>query len=268
MRTSMTYPIRFWAFLLVCLLIFQFSSEAVASWCKYTTDIEMTLDLSDTDELAISAVAGELDIVGIAGLDEAVIHGKVCASKEAWLNESRIDTRTGKLAEINVMLPETDKGWSFGLSSYVSMDLRIDVPEEMMLRIKDSSGDLSLDGVGAVNLQDSSGDIEIDHSNGAVAIRDSSGDIDIDQVQGDLTIEADSSGDIYIEHVEGEVLVEQDSSGDIRVSHVKDSVVVLRDSSGDIRATDVGGDFKVHRDGSGGIRSSNIRGVTELPYKG
>jgi len=267
MRTSMTFPIRFWAFLLMCLLIIQYSTDAVADWCKYTADIKMTLDLSKSEALAISAAAGELVVIGIADLDEAVIHGTVCVSKEEWLTQSRIETSTGKHAEISVILPDTDTGWSFGRGNYASLDLRIEVPEDMLLNIKDSSGDLSLDGVGAVNLQDSSGDIEIDHANGAVVIRDSSGDIDVDQVEGNLTIVADSSGDIYVEHIQGEVLVERDSSGDIRIAHVKDSVVVLRDSSGDIRATDVGGDFRVHRDGSGSIRSSNIKGVTEIPYK-
>ncbi len=44
MRTSMAFPIRFWATVLAGLLIFQFSSEALADSCEYKTDIELTLE--------------------------------------------------------------------------------------------------------------------------------------------------------------------------------------------------------------------------------
>jgi DUF4097 and DUF4098 domain-containing protein YvlB len=267
MRTSMTYPIRFWATVLAFLLIFQFRSEVLADSCEYKTDIELTLDVSNSDVLAIAAVAGDLEIVGIPAKDTAHISGKLCSSKESWLEESRIATVQGERAEINVVLPTTEGGWQILRSNYLTLDLRIEVPEDLMLEIKDSSGDTSLDGVSIASLQDSSGDIEIDNTRGIASIRDSSGDIDIDGHSGNLTIEADSSGDIYVENIKGEVLIEQDSSGDIQVSHVSESVVVLRDSSGDIRASDVGGDFRVVKDGSGDIRSSDIKGQVDVPSK-
>jgi hypothetical protein len=88
MKTSMVFPIRFWTLLLSCLLIYQFSTEAKADWCKYEKEIDLTLDLAGSEVLAIAAAAGDLDIIGVAGSDKAVIHGKACASKEAWLEES------------------------------------------------------------------------------------------------------------------------------------------------------------------------------------
>ncbi len=267
MKTSMTYPIRFWASLLICLLIFQYSSSATADWCKYTADIKLTLDLSDSETLAISAAAGELEIIGVAGVDEAVIRGKVCASKEAWLEESSVATTSGKQAQINVVLPEHESGWSIFGGNYLTLDLRIEVPENLSLEISDSSGDLSLKNVADVNLQDSSGDIDIENVRGELVIRDSSGDIDIDHLDGNLTIIADSSGDIYVENVNGEVLIKRDSSGDISVAHVSKNFIVERDSSGDINATDVGGDFRVYKDGSGSIHSKDIKGQIELPHK-
>ena len=87
MRTSMTYPIRFWAVVLIILLAYQFTSEASADWCKYEKDIDLTLDVADSHSLAITAAAGELEVIGVSGTDEAVISGKVCASKEEWLEE-------------------------------------------------------------------------------------------------------------------------------------------------------------------------------------
>jgi len=268
MRTSMAYPIRFWALVLSCLLIYQFSTEASADWCKYEKEIDLTLDLSASDVLAISAAAGDLEIVGVSGSDQATIRGKACASKESWLDETRVSTVTGRHAEITVDLPDTDGGWSLTGRSYAWLDLEIEVPQELALEVKDSSGDMLLKNTSVVQIQDSSGDIEIEGARGPISIRDSSGDIDIDEAKGDLTIEADSSGDITASDISGSVLVIRDSSGDIRISHVSNDVVVERDSSGDIRVSDVGGDFSVLKDGSGGIHSSDVRGKTQLPQEG
>lgn len=269
MRTTMTYPIRFWALLLSCLLLYQFSTSASADGCKFEKDIDLTLDVSASDVLAISAAAGDLDIVGVSGSAQAVIHGKACASKESWLEESGVSTSTGQRAQINVNLPDASgNDWSLFGNSYAWLDLHIEVPQELALEIKDSSGDMSLKNTASAQIQDSSGDIDIEDARGPVSIRDSSGDIDIDELNGDLTIVADSSGDIYARDIKGSVLIKQDSSGDIRVSHVSENVVVERDSSGDISARDVGGDFRVLKDGSGDIRSSNIKGKVEIPQKG
>jgi len=268
MKTSMTYPIRFWAVLLAGLLIYQFSTDVSADWCKFEKDIDATLDLSHSDILAISAAAGDLEIVGVSGSDQAVIRGKACASKESWLEESQVNTTAGKHAEIKVDLPNTDGGWlSFG-NSYAWMDLQIEVPQDMVLDVKDSSGDMELRNIAAVQIQDSSGDIEIENARDTVSIRDSSGDIEIDEAEGDVTIESDSSGDIEANDINGTVLVLKDSSGDIDVTRVSDNFVVERDSSGDITANDVGGDFRVLKDGSGGIRSNGVRGEVQIPNKG
>lgn len=266
MRTSMTYPIRFWAVVLIILLAFQVTSEASADWCKYEKDIDLTLDVSDSHTLAITAAAGELEVIGVSGTDEAVISGKVCASKEEWLEEATIYTETGKRASIAVELPNAS-GWSFTGSSYITMDLKVEVPHDLALDIKDSSGEMYLKNIAAVEIKDSSGEIEIEDARGAITINDSSGEIDIDGVEGDVTIESDSSGDIYARDVSGSFHVVRDSSGDIRVSHVSKDVVVERDSSGDIRATDVGGDFRVLKDGSGDIVANDVKGEVDIPSK-
>ena len=92
MRKSMVYPIRFWALVLSCLLIYQFSTEASADWCKFEKDIDLTLDMSASDVLAVFAAAGDLEIVGVSGSDQAVIRGRACASKESWLEKIEVST--------------------------------------------------------------------------------------------------------------------------------------------------------------------------------
>jgi len=266
-RTAMAFSIRFWALALAALLIYQFSTGASADMCKFEKKIDQTLDVSNSEILLISAAAGDLDIIGVSGSDQAVIRGRVCASKESWLEQSEVITRTGKRAEVSVNLPDTDGGWSSFGNNYAWIDLRIEVPQNLALDVKDSSGDMHLTNIAAVQIKDSSGDIEIESARGTLSISDSSGDIEIDGAEDDVTIESDSSGDIDAVDINGSVLVVSDSSGDIEVSRVRDNVVVERDSSGDIRVNDVDGDFRVLKDGSGDIRSKNVKGEVDIPGK-
>lgn len=283
MRTSMAFPIRFWAVLLVILLVYQFNTPASADWCKYEKKIDLTLDLSDSDVLAITAAAGNLEVRGIAGSDQAIIRGRVCVSMPAWLDEAEVKALPGKRAQIIVNLPDSNGGWRLFGSHYASLDLEIELPQDLALEVRDSSGDARFRNIAALELQDSSGSIEIEGAAGpvsikdssgnidienvgvALSIRDSSGDIDIAQLAGDLTIEADSSGDIRGRDIDGSVLVKKDSSGDIRMTQVTHDVIVEIDSSGDITVRDIGGDFRVLTDGSGSIRSQGVQGEIQTP---
>jgi DUF4097 and DUF4098 domain-containing protein YvlB len=261
----MVYPIRFWAIVLAGLLLWQFSTEAVADWCKYEKEFDLTLDVSDSEILAITAVAGDLEITGVAGSKQATIKGKACVSKEKWLEDVAIETSTGKTAEITARVSDSGSSdFCIGIC-YRSLDLHIEVPDGLELKIKDSSGPMVLEDIGPVAIEDSSGEIEINGALGNVMIRDSSGDIDIDGLAGDLTVESDSSGGIFGRDIEGAVLVERDSSGNIKFTGVGGDVVVERDSSGNITVTDVGGNFRVLKDGSGSINSNNVKGEVVIP---
>lgn len=245
----------------VCLV-----ATSLQAWdCKFEKNIEQTLDLGSSEALLILAAAGELEVTGVKDSEVASIKGRICVSKEEWLDESRVETQGGSQAEIIVELPDTDGGWSLTGQRYAYLDLELEVPDDIPLNIKDSSGDIEITGTGELNLQDSSGDIEIEDIKGAVTLSDSSGDIVLRDIEGDVTIESDSSGDIRGKDVEGVVLVKRDSSGNIRFSDVGGDFIVERDSSGDITANTVGGDFKVFKDGSGEINASNVSGEVTIP---
>lgn len=243
-------------------------TTAHASDCEYQRDIEVTLNLDGSDVLSVVAGAGDLEIKGIQGLSEARARGKVCASKREWLDQSEILTEGGRNAEITVSLPKTDSGWNMMGNRYVYMDLRIEVPDDIVLDVRDSSGDMTLETTGSANVSDSSGDIDIEGASGNIVLNDSSGDIDLVDIYGDVTVRQDSSGDIYGRNIQGSVIVEKDSSGDIRFRDVRDDYIVERDSSGDIVADSVGGDFRVLRDSSGRIRANGVSGAVEIPDKG
>lgn len=244
------------------------AGNAQAWNCKFEKDIDRTLDLAGSEQLSVIAGAGDLEITGRKGTAEARVKGKVCASEQSWLDQAEVLTEGGKNAEIAVTLPKTDGGWNLTGNHYVYIDLYIDVPDNILLDVKDSSGDMEIRSTASVTVSDSSGDIEIEDVKGDVVLNDSSGDIDLLDITGNVNVRQDSSGDIYGRDIAGSVLVERDSSGDIRFQDVRDDFIVERDSSGDIVARTVGGDFRVVRDGSGEIRPSGISGSIELPDKG
>jgi DUF4097 and DUF4098 domain-containing protein YvlB len=248
----------------VAILAVLVSAEAVAWGCKYESKLDQSLSVSGSESLAISVNAGDLEITGVAGSGEVAIRGTVCASNKEWLDEVRIETISGQRAEISVVSPDIGNGWSIWGNKYAYVDLVLEVPENLALDLRDSSGDIEISAVGAVAIQDSSGDITVSNAGGAVEIKDTSGDIRVRDLESDLTV-SDSSGDIRGTRIAGKVLVTSDSSGDIRFSGVGQDVMVERDSSGDIVVNGVGGDFTVLRDGSGDIWSEDVAGETTVP---
>jgi hypothetical protein len=248
--------------LLLCGLML---APAVQAWdCEYEKQIDQTLDLSDAQTLTILARAGDLEVHGKPGTDSATIRGTLCVSEEEWLEQSGVEARSGADAEIEVYLPKTS-GWSWSGNRYAYLDLNVQVPDGIEVKVKDSSGDIEIEGLADVSVKDSSGDIELEDISGTVTLEDSSGDIELGDISGDVIVESDSSGDIDGDGIEGNVLVIKDSSGDIRFRNVGKNFTVERDSSGDIVADTIGGDFEVQRDGSGEIRSSNVSGTVKIP---
>jgi hypothetical protein len=243
------------------------SVDAMAWECRYERNIEQTLDVSGSESLAIAAGAGDLEITGVRGQKKVSIRGTACASKEEWLDDIRIETEAGEQARLGVVLPGTDNHWSWSSwgSRYAYLDLVLEVPRNLALDVRDSSGEINMADVGAVKVGDSSGDLDIRGAGGSVEISDSSGDISVRDVEGDLTIVSDSSGAILGQDIDGSVRVISDSSGGMRFEGVSGNVVVERDSSGDIRVARVGGDFTVLRDGSGDIRSAAVEGKVSIP---
>lgn len=246
-------------------LLASIGSQAWAWDCGHEKAIDETLDLSGTSELAVRAAAGELKISGREGSTEARIRGRVCASEEEWLEQAGVATESGERAEIRVYLPDVGSSWSWTGGRYVYLDLELEVPASVPLDVRDSSGDMRIEGVGAVSVRDSSGEIEISDSSGPVTVEDSSGDVELRDIGGDVTVASDSSGELRGYDIEGTVLVKRDSSGDIRFRDVGRHFIVERDSSGDISADRVGGDFRVLRDSSGDIDADNVTGEVDIP---
>ena len=249
----------------IAMLIALVSADALAWRCEYERTLDESLDVRRSDVLDVAAAAGDLDITGVSRSNEVSIRGRICVSDEDWLDKVRVGIREGDVAKIYVESPDSDNGWSLWGNRYAYVDLVLEMPADLALQLRDSSGDIEIESVDDVEVTDSSGDLEIRDARGNVEIKDSSGDITVRDLGGDLTIISDSSGNIRGNDIEGSVLVLADSSGHIGFSEVGRDVVVEKDSSGDITVASVGGDFSVLRDGSGQIHSRDVKGEVNIP---
>jgi DUF4097 and DUF4098 domain-containing protein YvlB len=226
--------------------------------CRHSREIAVTVDGQGLQRLVLNARAGSLRVQGGDG-SSIRAHGTVCASDTDLADAAVLRSDHGQdAARLDVDLPKT-RG-----REYVRMDLVVEMPRSLALRLDDTSGSLSVDDVAAATVDDNSGGLRITNVAGDVAVDDGSGDIEIAEVGGNVRVH-DNSGDIHIRQVHGGVTIPDDGSGDIRVAGVDHDVVVQSDGSGDIVVTGVGGNFTVEHDGSGDIRYRDVKGQVSIP---
>jgi len=259
-------------------LVFSQAALAECSY-RYSASRSAEVDANGARRAVIRAAAGDLSVRGTAESNRVQAKGEACANSQKDLDAIRIDTRRdGDTVYIETVLPDDDS-WT----NHDSLDLTVELPATLEVRLEDSSGDLSVESVrdlrvedssgdqrirdiaGNVAVTDSSGEIDIKNVRGNVAVSDSSGDVEIADVAGNVTIPVDSSGGLVFRRVHGDVHIETDSSGDIAIDDVNRNVQIDNDSSGDIRIAGVGGNLTVAHDSSGDIEHRNVLGNVRIP---
>lgn len=230
--------------------------------CSYREDRSATVPVEKAKDLVVHAGAGSLRIEGSSDLTEVRVRGTACAASENLVRDIQLKTgQKGDAVEVEAVLPQT----AFGNSPY--LDMVIEVPRTLMVRVTDQSGNVQVEGVAGVTIVDGSGSMDLVEVTGDIRIRDESGDIEVRRSTGNVVIERDGSGSIRVAGLKGNLTVEVDDSGDISVEDVQGSVDIESDGSGSIDVRTVTGDFTVGRDGSGDIRYSGVDGSVRVPSK-
>lgn len=256
--------------LVLTLLLLALPLTACISWadedCRFTETRQASIDVDGADSLRVIARAGSLEIHGVPGVNRVEAGGQACASQESLLGDIRLETRrAGSEVIVEVMIPERESSGGSWKEMQRRLDLSIEVPASLAVRVEDSSGSIRAADLASLEIEDGSGSIDIADIAGSVRIRDGSGSIDLRRVGGDLWIN-DGSGSIKVTQVDGRVEV-SDGSGSIEVRTVGQDMTVLSDGSGSILAEDVRGDFIVESDGSGSIRHRDIGGRVSVPER-
>jgi len=245
---------------ILALLAVPVTAIAVDGNCRFSAERRGSLDTSGAERVEILARAGDLSVRPASGATVSA-EGRACASSQAFLGQTQLQVRReGNVVQVRVLVPERMTGIG---TFYASLDLQVQVPASLPVHVTDSSGDITLDGVRVVRLQDSSGDIVAQRLLADVEIDDSSGDLRVEETAGDVRVN-DSSGDVVIRGARS-VHIPQDSSGDISIGRVAGNVLIDQDSSGDIVIAGVGGNVELRADGSGQVRVTDVKGSVRVP---
>lgn len=227
--------------------------------CKHSRALEpQTAQVAQGESMRIDVESGSLVVEVVPDLTEVRVSGEACSSDLEQLSqvELTIEHRDGVLHLASAFPDISHVG--FGL------DLVVQMPAGIPVRVKNGSGSISIKGVAGVDIEDGSGSIELVDIQGDVRIDDGSGSLSLSGVTGNVWIE-DGSGSIEVRQVGGSLTVEEDGSGSIAVESVQGDVIIMDDGSGSIDVREVGGDFTVDEDGSGDLEFSGVKGRVTLP---
>lgn len=238
--------------------------EAGADQCSASKVIEQTFDAAAFKQLDLKALAGELEVTA-ARDNEIHFWARACASSPEYLDMMDLDVvRSEDTLKLAAIIPWHQDDFD---PMYATMDIELSLPEDMPIRIKDSSGNMLVEGVAVTKIEDSSGDIRVEDGRADLVVRDSSGDVSVSGLSGSVRV-SDSSGDIILRDIQKNVEIPGDSSGSIDIRRVSGSVRVDSDGSGDIEIDDVGQDVAIGSDGSGDIDIEDVRGRVSIEADG
>ena len=139
-----------------------------------------------------------------------------------------------------------------------SVSYEIVAPTGVAVRGELGSGDISLDGVGATDVQVRSGDLVINNATGPVQADSSSGDVTITVATAAVTADA-RSGDVRVMNVAGPVTAKV-ASGDLDIKLTTANSVTAEANSGDVTVTVPRGSYQVRTDTGSG--DADVHGVT------
>lgn len=259
---GMVTPMTAW--ILALWVVFAVFSTALSAQqrCEFADRRDLTLPAGSLDELAITAGSGGMIVEGRAGTSDVRVTVTLCASSEDRLEALDVSLdASGSRGYLETEYPDWhDRG---GHNQYARIDLMIEVPPSLRLRVRDGSGSIEMSGVGAVDIEDGSGGLELDDINGDIELDDGSGSVRIRGARGNVRID-DGSGGIEIEDVTGSVRL-SDGSGQVDIRRVEENVIVDDKGSGTVDVSDVGGSLSVEGTRRERIRYRDVQGAVDLP---
>ena len=214
---------------------------------------QIQIEAAGIDTFVANTGAGDLKIQGVTGLTQITVVADIYT-----YGDIKADLTLEKSGSNAKLVAEFDSNINFSRSPYI--DLTIQVPADMVLKIDDGSGDIEIKNVSAnIELEDGSGDLSIQGGHN-LSITDGSGSVSITNTTGKLTLE-DGSGSINLNGIGCNTNID-DGSGDMTVTNVNGHVVI-DDGSGDIEVDNTKG-LSIVEAGSGDLSIDNINGSVSM----
>lgn len=251
--------------LLACLLL-PLAATAQNGRCKESQPRELQLDLAGVKTVMFEVGPHKLRLEA-TGDPDAALRGRACAASAKRLRQLRIEQeKSDDRLLVRLYRDERTLDFSFG-NDYAYLDLSGQIPDEVLVQLKVSSGDAWLTGAAAMSADVGSGDVEAKRIRGLATAKVGSGDIVFDDI-GALEVLSIGSGDIQARNVRGAVKVGSIGSGDFELYGAGGSVEIGSIGSGDADLNDVEGNVTVGSVGSGDIDARGIRGDLTVRSKG
>ena len=265
------------------ILLFS-ASSALADHCQFSADRHFDIDPAGLRALRFELGSSDLQVHGVAGLAKIEVHGKACASEQAWLAD--LDMTQARDGNKVTVKPTPHAHHNGGLGdNYAYIDFDVRVPVGLALEVDSGSGDSNISNIAALDFESGSGDLKLDKVTGAVNVKvgsgdviasdlgsfglrsAGSGDVNANTVHNDVKVGHVGSGDLHFADVHGAVQIDSIGSGDLGVQRIGGDVVVGAIGSGDISAEHVTGNLVVKAAGSGEIHHSQISGKVDVPQR-
>ena len=260
-------------------LAFERTSNKSAVYTQYSAKTKLSASASSKNQIILDLGAGSAEVVQSQD-------GRLKAKAEIVLSVKNKNRISKELEDLELYIEEDGESLKlvstfdyqesnrkeisggFFSSPERKVNIKVYVPQNIKVRLKDRSGDLEINGISNdLQVSDGSGAIRIDNLNGNLDLKDNSGEISIANMNqnadpGEFTVRVrDSSGGIYLKDINGDTEID-DSSGDIEVTNIGGKLTI-DDTSGSIVAKNIGGDSKVV-DTSGEISVYSVQGSVTI----
>jgi hypothetical protein len=243
-----------------CALLLALPGCALLSWgCPERGELpQESVQAMGVRRVVVNAGTGSLRVEGRPGLSEVRVNGEICTADRKLLPAfGLVAERTRDTVLVRAILPDV---------SYrdASLDVVVEVPDDVSVSIRDSRGWLLVAGVLSVDVRDGRGDILLEDIGGDVRVTDGDGDIEITGVAGDVRV-FDGAGDLTIADVQGTVTLEEKTEGHVDIEDVRGDVTIWSHGHGDIDVSWIDGGLTVVSHKSGDLSHSRVAGRVLLP---
>ena len=248
----------------------------------YNTNMTLQLSARDLESMAVHSGAGNVTIRGydadVISVEASITISATSPEKAVYIIKEFMSLSLEKEGSKAILdsffdfhkrsnFKEAINPNGFFTAPVRRIDLVVNVPEKLALKVSDRSGDLKIEDMeNDLYVNDRSGNLHVRNVNGSLRLKDTSGDLQLVNINasngtGKTIRITDNSGMISMDRVNGAINL-SDNSGDISINRITGNAV-LRDTSGNLHLGDVDGDLKLH-DSSGDIRTGSITGNLTL----
>lgn len=186
---------------------------------SYEFTEELQQDIPPASTLNLSNLRGDVTLTAHAGDQLRLLARKtVCAPSES--EAQRLADRAAPVLE------EQEEGYVFhwetesGTTGLMSIDLDVQVPKRVNLKLSAHRGDLQVSGVqGHVAVELARGDAQVDEIEGALRVQIRRGSVHVADIRGDVEVEGRGS-EIQIRNTTGTVSLEGEFYGPIHFANI------------------------------------------------